>query len=80
MSSMTKAQVDPGVVDICVKNVCEPTFPDFAECVCDFRLEDIEGCVARYWSTFPDGAIEIARAYEAIAEWCYIHYDGEDAA
>ncbi|KAL1704138.1 hypothetical protein EV121DRAFT_206537 [Schizophyllum commune] len=76
MFSMARAQIDPGVVDICVNNVCEPSFPDFAECVCDIKLASIEHCVWDYWSSFPEGPGEFIQAVFIITEWCSTHYYG----
>ncbi|KAI5889637.1 uncharacterized protein SCHCODRAFT_02372730 [Schizophyllum commune H4-8] len=79
MSSVARAQVDPGPVDICVNSVCEPIFPVYEFCVCDFERAKIEECVEKYWSPIPGGIVEIERAYLAIQMWCSDHGIGEGA-
>ncbi|KAL1717375.1 hypothetical protein EV715DRAFT_292254 [Schizophyllum commune] len=80
MFSTVKAQVDPGVVDICINNACEPTFPDFALCVCVNSRRNILNCVADDWNSFPGVFAEVARADLLITEWCSTHYNGNCAA
>ncbi|KAL1682750.1 hypothetical protein EV122DRAFT_274133 [Schizophyllum commune] len=79
MSSMVRAQVDPGPVDICIQPYCKQpaNSPEFATCVCGDEIDDIMKCVWTYWSSLPGGLAEHTQAILVISDWCSTRYSGD---